>query len=247
MNIIPLSEGNYTVGHDKVFIPFKPSSDELNDRSTGSILVEIQPFLVIANEEVLLLDAGIGVNGSSGLPVLIENLSKHGFTIQDVDKILLSHLHKDHIGGCFIPRQDGKLELAFPDTQHYIYRNEVDFALANPKKSYEVDKIQYLIEHAKIVWLDGPAGNIDDHISYEHSGGHSPEHIVYKINEGQEIAFYGGDEAPQMKQMRMKYVAKYDFDGKKAMALREQYSELARKEHWKMMFYHDIKEPVVQF
>ena len=50
-----------------------------------------------------------------------------------------------------------------------------------------------------------------------------------------EKIFFGGDEAPQLKQMKIKYVAKYDYDGKKAMALREQYAEQGRKEGWQFL------------
>jgi hypothetical protein len=44
--------------------------------------------------------------------------------------------------------------------------------------------------------------------------------------------------------MKMRYVARYDFDGKKAMALREQYAEKGRAEGWQFLFYHDVKMPV---
>ena len=87
---------------------------------------------------------------------------------------------------------------------------------------------------------------IDDHISFRHSGGHCPEHIVYLIDDGVDKIFYGGDEAPQLKQMKMKYVAKYDYDGKKAMMLREEYAEEGRREGWQFLFYHDVKMPVAR-
>ena len=41
----------------------------------------------------------------------------------------------------------------------------------------------------------------------------------------------------------MKYVAKYDTDGKKAMELRAQYADQGKSEHWQFLFYHDVKMP----
>ena len=75
-------------------------------------------------------------------------------------------------------------------------------------------------------------------------GGHSPQHIVYLIDDGEDKVFFGGDEAPQLKQMKIKYVAKYDYDGKKAMQLREEYAERGRAEGWQFLFYHDVGSPV---
>ena len=61
MKIIPLSEGTFTVDKTKLFIPFDNGKDELQARSSGSLLVEIQPFVVITSKDILLLGYGIGV------------------------------------------------------------------------------------------------------------------------------------------------------------------------------------------
>ena len=60
MKIIPLSEGAFTVDQSKKFIPFQTGTDDLQQRSKGSLLVEIQPFVVITSKDILLLDTGLG-------------------------------------------------------------------------------------------------------------------------------------------------------------------------------------------
>ena len=77
--VFPLSEGVFTIGHDKEFVPFNIATDILTDRPTGSLLVEIQPFLVVTDRDVILLDTGLGYNTNAGLPQIHENLAKHGF------------------------------------------------------------------------------------------------------------------------------------------------------------------------
>ena len=47
MKIIPLSEGAFTIDQTKVFVPFDVEKDNLQERPRGSLLVEIQPFLVV--------------------------------------------------------------------------------------------------------------------------------------------------------------------------------------------------------
>jgi hypothetical protein len=60
MQIIPLSEGAFTIDRSKEFIPFDVGQDDLQQRSSGSLLVEIQPFVVRMRKDVLLLDTGLG-------------------------------------------------------------------------------------------------------------------------------------------------------------------------------------------
>src|SRR5688500_16018633 len=58
--IVPLSEGRYTIDNTKLFVPFDEETDELNERTKGSLLVEIQPFVVVTSRDILLLDTGLG-------------------------------------------------------------------------------------------------------------------------------------------------------------------------------------------
>lgn len=235
-NIIPLSEGTFTIGHDKIFYPFDPSKDELNSRPVGSLLVEVQPFLIINDKDILLLDTGLGFKNDQGISNLEENLRKHNITPDQITKVLLSHLHKDHAGAVWP-------EL-FINATFYIYSPEMEFAESTGMPSYYIEELK-MLHHAKnVVWLEGLAGQIDDYIHYEHTGAHSPQHIVFHIEDKDGLIFFGGDEAPQYKQMIMKYIAKYDFDGEKAMRLRKEWADLGGREHWKFLFYHDIKTPV---
>ena len=241
--VFPLSEGVFTIGHDKEFVPFNIDTDILTDRPTGSLLVEIQPFLVVTDKDVILLDTGLGYNTSAGIPQIHENLSAHGFGAGEVTKVLLTHLHKDHAGGILRKHLDGKTSAMFPNAQYYIYGPEAAYALEKGAPSYQNELYADWLSSDQIHWLAGDEGSIEDYIFFKHSGAHSLQHIVFLIKDAEDIIFYGGDEAPQYKQMIMKYVAKYDTDGKKAMELRAQYADQGKSEHWQFLFYHDVKMP----
>ena len=60
MKIIPLSEGTFTIDATKHFVPFDEEEHLLHERPVGSLLVEIQPFVVVTSRDVLLLDTGLG-------------------------------------------------------------------------------------------------------------------------------------------------------------------------------------------
>jgi glyoxylase-like metal-dependent hydrolase (beta-lactamase superfamily II) len=242
MKIIPLSEGAFTIDHSKVFVPFDQAKDDLQQRPTGSILVEIQPFLVVTENDLLLLDTGLGFS-HGGVLQIFDNLAAQGYSPNDVTKVLLSHLHRDHAGGLFVEDPySGTRQLAFPQAIHFIHKDELEYALGEGRKSYDTNKLFFLLNHDQ-VRLIGNKGDIEGGISHELSSGHSPFHQVFTIREGNEIVFFGGDEAPQLRQMKTKFVAKYDFDGKRAMELRQKWWVKGAEEGWTFLFYHDTKTP----
>jgi glyoxylase-like metal-dependent hydrolase (beta-lactamase superfamily II) len=243
IKVFPLSEGSFTIGHDKQFVPFDESTQELTDRPKGSLHVEVQPFLIAIGDDLILLDTGLGFSNSNGEMQIHENLKKLGISPKQITRVLLSHLHKDHAGGLLKENEYGVTVPAFPEAAYYVYRAEAEFALETGYPSYHPEELRPLLESNQVVWLEGNEGRIDEHITFRHSGGHSPQHIVFLIEDGDEIVFFGGDEAPQLKQMKIRYVAKYDFDGKRAMQLREQWTEEGRKAGWRFLFYHDIAIP----
>ncbi len=244
--IYPLSEGVFTVGHDKQFVPFQSDIHELNDRPKGSLLVEVQPFLVVTQKDIIVFDTGLGFKNKDGILQIHDNIRGHGYEPATVTKVLLSHLHKDH-AGCLVFRDDnGLIKTTFPNADYYIYRPEAAYALKTGSPSYILEDIEPLLATSQVKWLDGQDGVIDGYIHFTHSGGHCPEHIVYLVDDGKTKVFYGGDEAPQLKQVKMRYIAKYDFNGKKSMELRAHYAEEGRKGKWFFMFYHDVKSPVAQ-
>ncbi|MEY5045953.1 MAG: hypothetical protein RL713_1178, partial [Bacteroidota bacterium] len=227
MKIIPLSEGAFTIDQTKVFVPFDVQKDNLQERPRGSLLVEIQPFLIVTDNDIILLDAGLGFS-TNGVAQLYENLAQHGFSSHDVTKVLMSHLHRDHAGGLTIKDPyHASWHLAFPNANHYIHQQELDFALYGMNVSYDAEKLQVLEGNDKVVLLSDE-GIIDGYIRHQFSGGHSPYHQVFWIEDKNETIFFGGDEAPQLQQMKTKFVAKYDHDGKRAMELRQEWWEQAK-------------------
>lgn len=245
MKIIPLSEGAFTIDATKKFIPFNPDQDNLQNRTTGSLLVEIQPFLVITSRDILLFDTGLGFKLGEVLQ-LHSIMQQHGVGAGEVTKVLLSHLHKDHSGGISLKDKDGQSKLAFPNATYYVQQGELDFALYKNSPSYLKEDVAILENNPQTVLLDG-SGNIDECISYELTGAHCPFHQVFWIKEDGETVFFGGDDAPQLGQMRKRYIAKYDYDGRKCMELRHMWWERGEQEKWTFLFYHDVKAPTCSF
>jgi glyoxylase-like metal-dependent hydrolase (beta-lactamase superfamily II) len=242
MKIIPLSEGAFSVDKSKLFVPFELGMDNLQNRPVGSLLVEIQPFVIVTSKDVLLLDTGLGFAKNGELQIY-QNLKANHIDFLKVTKVLMTHLHKDHGGGVSIADKLGHYSLSFPNAKYYVQKREVEYALKEGFPSYLREEVQTLEGHPNVVLLEKDTGYIDDYIFYEVTGGHSPYHQVYWIRENGEVIFFGGDVAPQLQQMKSKFVAKYDFDGKRCMELRQKWWLEGQEQRWTFLFYHDIKTP----
>jgi glyoxylase-like metal-dependent hydrolase (beta-lactamase superfamily II) len=243
MKVIPLSEGSFSIDKTKHFVPFDTENDDLQKRAVGSLLVEVQPFVVITSEDVLLLDAGLGFERDGKLQ-LHQNLANAGINPSDVTKVLMSHLHKDHAGGVSREINNGNArELSFPNATYYIQKKEFEYAFEKGAPSYLTEDFDCLKQAPNVKWLDGD-GVIDSYIKYQVTGAHCPYHQVFWIVDGGETVFFGADVAPQLQQMKSKFVAKYDYDGKLCMELRQKWWQQGNDEGWTCLFYHDVKTPV---
>ncbi len=251
MQIIPLSEGAFTIDKTKRFVPFDTEKDDLQLRPIGSLLVEVQPFAIISSDDILVIDTGLGYQ-KDGVLQIHRNLLDAGIDPGKVTKVLMSHLHKDHAGGISGDKSGG-LEssgltgaargLSFPNATYYVQRRELEYAFEKGPTSYIREELEGLSNSPQVSFLDGD-GVIDGYIKYGITGAHCPWHQVFWIVDGGETAFFGGDVAPQLQQMKSRFVAKYDYDGKKAMELRQEWWERGQAEGWTFLFYHDVKTPV---
>jgi len=245
MRIIPLSEGSFTIDKTKIFVPFNNNTEQLNSRPVGSLLVEIQPFVIVTEKDIILIDTGLGYLNPDGSSQLHENMIAAGINPSQVTKVLMSHLHKDHAGGITIHSKNAEERfISFPYATYYVQKREFEYAMAIGTNSYILPDFELLEEFSKVVWLTEDEGWIDETIYYQITGGHSLFHQAFWIHENGETAFFGGDVSPQLQQMKSKFVAKYDYDGKKCMELRQQWWQEGKENKWTFLFYHDIQHPI---
>lgn len=240
MKIIALQEGNYIADSKK---EFKLITEKTTD---SGLKMAIQPFLVITDHDVILFDFGLGfVN--DGIPFIHQILKEHNIEPQQITKVLVSHLHKDHIEGIGY-FENGNFVQNFPNAVIYIQKREIDFALEqinNPSYVFEI--LNELEKLPNVELLNSDSGNITDEIFYEVSAGHTKFHQVFWIKADDEIVFYGADDLPQKVYLSMHVAYKTDFDGKRAMESRKKWEQQAKEENWKVLLYHDMKTPILEF
>jgi len=141
MNIIPLSEGTFTIDKTKLFVPFDKEKHDLQERPVGSLLVEIQPFIIITSKDILLLDTGLGFEKDGKLQIY-KNLAEAGINPSDITKVLLTHLHKDHAGGISMGTDHD--QLSFSNATYYLQERELNFASEKGFPSFIPGELQVL-------------------------------------------------------------------------------------------------------
>jgi len=241
IKIIPLKEGIYNVTKEKVWTP----ADQTGIDTNGNTL-SLCPFLVVYNQELILLDTGLGIF-KQGKPIIVSLIEKAGYNPDDVKKVLLSHLHKDHTGGTGFFK-DGVFVQNFKNATIYLQNKELEYALTqieNP--SYDIRIIEELAILSNVCRLEEVAGTITDGISFEMTGGHSPYHQAFWIKFGDETFFYGADNLHVASYLKYSTAYKSDYDGKKAMELRKRWGLQAKEEHWSVLFYHGFDQNIIKF
>ena len=235
MKIFALGEGSYSVDASKKFIPFNPETDNPKERP-ASLFIHVNPFLVQTATDLILLDAGLGFKDTRDELFIHQHIRNAGFDPEEVTLVLMSHLHYDHSGGLVV-EHNNKFSPSFPGAKHVIQRREWDTAISGASSSYHKDIFESLKGNIDLTFVDGD-GELQPGIKYQLSGGHSPFHQVFWIEDNGEKCFFGGDELPEPEQLIRKFIAKYDYDGRKAMQLREEYGKIAAQQGWTCLFYH---------
>ncbi|MEN2401139.1 MBL fold metallo-hydrolase [Flavobacterium sp. MC2016-06] len=181
MRIITLKEGDFLVNKNKEFTLLSEAVD------LEGIRMSIQSFLVITDEDYIVLDGGNGWKNDRKL-VVEQLLDQENIDRTEITKVLLSHVHKDHVDGLFLNTNSS--ELTFPNAEIYIQKREFDYALTqigNP--SFDLETLKRLENLPNIHWMEEDKGFIAPSISYEVTGGHTPFHQVFWIKENGETIF----------------------------------------------------------
>src|SRR5260370_7880341 len=105
-------------------------------------------FLVNTGKQLILVDAGAGTWwGGGALGRLAGNLRSAGYTPEEVDVVLLTHLHSDHVGG--LTTQDGKR--VFPNADVYVAKAESDFWLSSEIAAKAPKDVQPFFQSAQAI------------------------------------------------------------------------------------------------
>jgi glyoxylase-like metal-dependent hydrolase (beta-lactamase superfamily II) len=206
--------------------------------------------LIMKGREAVLVDTGIGnrlkdverkiFGHEDGW--LLDGLSALGMEAGDVTHVVLSHLHFDHCGGVVRRRATDTFVAAFPRARYFAQRGEIEVATGAAN-----ERLRAAYRHAAECL--GPISGMLEAISGDMAvipgvealvtGGHTADHQVVLVHDGQEAFIHLADIVPTRSHMKGPWNQAYDLDPITTMERKAHYLERAVARRWWISFAHD--------
>lgn len=190
----------------------------------------VNAYLVNTGKQLVLIDSGAGQLFGPSLGRLAANLAAAGYEPANIDLVVVTHLHGDHIGGLV----DGQDKAAFPAAKLLVAKAESEFWLSEQAAAAAPEKLKPFFAMAKAAvapyQASGNYGTFEAGVELAAgvvavaAAGHTPGHSAFRLFSGQEELLVWGDvvHAHAVQFARPGVSIEFDIDGKQAIATRRQ-------------------------
>ncbi|CAG9622136.1 YtnP family quorum-quenching lactonase [Sutcliffiella rhizosphaerae] len=216
----------------------------------NQIELRTDPILIQTGEHNILVESGIGNGkltekqkrnfGATEESQVIEDLSKLGLTPNDIDIIIMTHLHYDHV--CGLTNYDsskGEYVSVFPNAVIHVSDTEW-YEMCNPnirsKNTYWEMNWQGIEKQVKTF---NSEVTVVDGIKMIHTGGHSDGHSIVVLTQGEDILFHMADLMPTHAHLPSLWVLAYDDYPMTSIHAKEKWINEGLKQNAWFTFYHD--------
>lgn len=214
--------------------------------------VGIDPILVESDDAVVLLDAGLGIGlDKKTLNPNISNISTNleifGYSPNDVDHVIISHLHYDHVAG--LTHGDGvsAVKSTLPNAQIWVQKKEWDFALSMVEETnalsdvpYQLDDLYRLVSDGQIRFISESRKEIIPGIEVIRTGGHTPGHQIVRLRDEDKIAYYFGDLIPSEHYLNFRMIKNFDVEHTESRQIKMLLMKQAYHEKAEILLYHSV-------
>jgi glyoxylase-like metal-dependent hydrolase (beta-lactamase superfamily II) len=210
-------------------------------------------LLVRTPEANILVEAGIGpkltekersiyaYERDSGLPTALESA---GLRPEDIDLVILSHLHFDHCGALVTLEPRGEARTLFSRARHVVQRVELD-AWRHPdprsKPSYKPENLD-LLEQNKRLWIVDGDTELAPGISVRVTGGHTRGHQAVYVSDQEQTVVFTGDFLFMRAFLKINWVSALDLFPLEAMERKAAFLAEAAREKYLIWFYHETDQ-----
>ena len=200
--------------------------------------------LLNTGERLIMIDAGSGEMGPPGTGHWMGNLQAAGYAPDDVDLIIVSHFHLDHIQGI----RDAAGERLFPAAEIAVPEAEWAFWMDDERMKHAPEALRPSFEAARRVF--GPVADevirfagsdeIASGIAPVEAPGHTPGHTAFIVASGGERLLVWSDTTnkPELFVRHPEWHGRFDADPVVAEATRRRLLELAAHERMPVTGYH---------
>lgn len=197
--------------------------------STDYIDIPFTPFLVVAGKRRILMDTGLGEFGGATTGKLLQHLAAAGFRPADIDTVLITHYHGDHING--LRNRAGELvfanaKLMVPAPEHAFWMDDARLAAAPAAMRGAFDNVRRVFAHMpadKLVRFE-PGSEVAPGIRSVAAFGHTPGHTLFEVSSGGRTFVYVGDvtNVPALFARNPDWAVAFDMDAETARKTRRE-------------------------
>ena len=171
---------------------------------------------------------------------LLDDLARLGVSPDEIDTLVFTHLHFDHVGGA--TRRDGRrLVPTFPNARYLVSRAEWEDATSGGPElqtAYSRDNLWPLADSGRLVLLDGDAPLLPG-VTARCTGGHTRGHWAVKFESGNGAAFMIGDLCPTTVHIRRMWCTAYDVYPLETRRRKPELLDEAARRRWLVVWNHD--------
>ena len=216
----------------------------LNPDRDDLIKIVVSALLIRDGQTVTLVDTGFGETPPFGRERGVCNsLAALGLAPEAVDRIVLTHVHGDHVQGSTIER-DGQWQPAYPNARYVLQEREFYGARDNPELWHNY--MTPLADAEQIHLVDGDA-QLDDCVSCLFTPGHTIGHQSVLVQSGTESAIYLGDLAIFADSIRHpEWGPDWAWSREKDVASRERIARFAVDNDSTLILGHDLDHTLIK-
>ncbi|MGG0240846.1 YtnP family quorum-quenching lactonase [Bacillus rhizoplanae] len=217
-----------------------------NDKN--QINLRTDPLLLQTKDGNMLIDSGIGNNkmnekmkrnqGVTEESSVEQSLAQLGLKAEDIQYILMTHLHFDHASG--LTKWEGeKLVPTFPNAKIYVSQTEWD-EMRNPnirsRNTYWKENWEPIVHQVQLFTEEV---NVTDEIRMVHTGGHSDGHAVVIAQSQNETLLHLADLMPTHAHQNVLWVMAYDDYPMTSIENKQKWMKYGAEQKAWFTFYHD--------
>jgi glyoxylase-like metal-dependent hydrolase (beta-lactamase superfamily II) len=194
---------------------------------TEYIDVPFTAFLLVVGNRKILMDTGFADNGPGTTGRLLANLNAAGLKAEDIDTVVLSHYHGDHING--VRNKAGQLvfpkaKLMVPTVEHAFWMDDNRMAQAPEAMKGAFANVRRVfggLSSDQLVQFE-PGKEIAPGISSRAAFGHTPGHTLFVAeSKGEKFAYLADlTNIPQLFARNPDWAVQFDMNADAAREVR---------------------------
>ena len=221
----------------------------------GRVPLAVNCYLIQSKRRNVLVDTGLGnklnakwrdIYAVKKDGVLLEELEKVGVAPDDVDAVILTHLHFDHAGGATTVDEDGVRRVTFPNATYLAQRRDwLDATRPNERTrgGYQPEDFLLLKETGRLRLLEGDQ-YVTKNVSLAVTGGHTTAHQVVRVASRRQVGYFPGDIIPTAAYVPPAYATAYDLHPLTTLEAKKTLLRRAVRRRALLFLPHEIDNPV---